>query len=115
VRTEPGDGVRHVVGKAQRVGDLGLVGLTTATQKTLGSCGVYVNSADETKKTVVLRVGLTYEVTMYDRRSGKVLGHHSFPPVVGGGCEDKLDARTNAVTSYPSDEALDAWAKTFFR
>jgi hypothetical protein len=42
------------------------------------------------------------------------VGHHSFPPVVRGGCGDKLDARTNAITSYPSDEALDDWAKTFF-
>lgn len=51
---------------------------------------------------------------MYDRRTAKTLGQRSFPPE-NTGCGERLVGEARSVTNFPSDAALDAWAKTFLR
>jgi hypothetical protein len=113
VRREVDYGVERVVGPATLVREIDLVGLATGTTRSLGSCGTYENSADKTRVNVA-HLGLTFDVTMYDRRTAKTLGRRSFPPE-DTGCGERLVVGAGNVTSFPSNDALDAWAKTFLR
>lgn len=100
-----------VVGAAKTMHDADLIGVAAVTKKTLGTCGVY-EGTETKKKVTVTHDGESYDFTMYDRRTGKTVGHRMFP-YEDKGCADKL-VSTN-VTSSPSYEHVVAWATRFLR
>jgi hypothetical protein len=101
----------RVVGSPSTMRDVQLLGVATMTVKALGSCGIYESSTSKQKITVG-HSGETYDITMFDRRTGKALGHRTFP-FEDKGCADTLVAKT--VTSVPNDAQIVAWATTFLK
>ncbi|MBX3126237.1 MAG: hypothetical protein KF718_05950 [Polyangiaceae bacterium] len=113
VRRDVGYGVVTLVGDARVGSDIDLVGLAKASEHSLGSCGVYEHS--NTKERVnVAHKGLSYQVTLVDRRTGKTRGQRSFRPV-NQGCHGQLVAGVKTVYSRPAASEIDTWARTFFR
>lgn len=101
----------RVVGTPAKVRDIDLVGVATVIQKALPSCGVYEGTTSKTKVTVAHN-GESYDLTVYDRRTGKTVARRLFP-YEDKGCADTLVAKT--VTSVPNDEKVVAWTKSLLR
>jgi len=109
VRADAKYGVVTRAGDAKRIRDFDLVGVATATEKSLGSCGIYKKESSGEKVNVAHK-GVTLDVTMYERRTGKSLGKRAFAPE-DRGCADKLVA--DSITSLPDDAKVATWAKSF--
>jgi hypothetical protein len=112
VRKEAGHGVIEKVGSAAHVRDFDLVGIATTSDASLGSCGTYEKSDTKAKVNIEHR-GLTFDITMYDRRTGKSLGRRSVGPE-NVGCGDKLTS-AGPIFAYPPSAAIQAWARTFLK
>jgi hypothetical protein len=112
VRKEAGYGVIDSVGSAAHVRDFDLVGIATTSDISLGSCGTYEKSDTKAKVNIEHR-GLTYDITMYDRRTAKSLGRRSIAPE-NTGCGDKLSS-AGPIFAYPASSAIQAWARTFLK
>ena len=113
LRKDAGYGVVRAVGTAAKVRDYDLVGIVTATTTSLGTCGVYEKSDTKTKVNVAHKA-LNYDITMYDRRTAKNLGRRSFG-AENRECGDTLVGGATEVMAWPSDTAMEAWAKSFFK
>lgn len=111
VRREPEYGTVTTVGSATRIGDLDLVGVATGIEQNLGSCGVYEKSTTKEKVNVVHK-GVSFDITLYERRSGRTLGRRTFRPA-NTACGDKLTS--DQVTNLPVDAEIEAWAMGFLR
>lgn len=96
---------------ATTVRDADLIGIVAVSTKTLGSCGIYEGTVSK-QKVDVSHTGETYDITMYDRRTGKNVARRSFP-YQDKGCADTLVAKT--VTSSPNEEQITAWVKSLFK
>lgn len=107
------DGGLHfrVVGSATKLRDADLIGIVTATEKSLGTCGVYEGTTTK-KKVTVEHTGESFDITLYDRRTGKSVAHRLFP-YEDKGCSDTL--YTTKTTSAPSDATVVAWVKGLLR
>ncbi len=104
-------GVVVIAGSASTGREIDRVGVAKRSKLRLGSCGVYVNSSTKARVNVA-HTGIRYDVTMYDRRTGKVLGRRSFsPPSVG--CHEELRAGVEEITTLPEEEPMKTWASTF--
>jgi hypothetical protein len=101
----------RVVGTPSTMKDVDLVGVTTVIEKALGSCGVYEGTTTKAKVNVS-HTGLSYDITMYDRRTGKSVGRRTIQ-YEDKGCADTLVAKT--VTSFPNEDQVAAWAKGFLK
>ena len=111
VRADAKYGVVTRAGEAKRIRDFDLVGVAVATEKSLGSCGIYKKESSDEKVNVAHK-GVTLDVTMYDRRTAKSLGKRSFAPE-DHGCADKLVS--DSITSLPDDAKVATWAKSFLK
>jgi hypothetical protein len=116
VRHEANYGTIAMAGPAERVHDFDLVGIATATPRKLGSCGTYTKEGDPKTRVTVDHWGISYDATMMDRRAGKSVGHHLFPPV-NEACSDRITfyGGARAVVSEPDEKLVSAWAKTFLK
>jgi len=113
VRADAEYGVVTRAGNAKRVRDFDLVGVATATYKDLGSCGTYKKEGTEEKVEVKMK-GLSLDITMYDRRTGKSLGKKAFAPKKPD-CHSELVAGTKTVLGRPSDDDIVKWAEGFLK
>jgi hypothetical protein len=93
-------GVVTQAGSAKRIRDFDLIGIAVATEQSLGPCGN------------VAHKGVSYAVTMYDRRTGKSLGKRTFGPE-NLACGDNLVS--DVIVSMPAASEVATWAKTFLK
>ena len=113
VRSEANRGVHRTVGTAARVRDYDLIGLATGSEVNLGTCGVYVNTVTKEKK-ILPHKGVSFDITMYDRRTGRTIGRRSFPPE-NTGCSQQYTGGASYGSSFPSEAAIEAWARSFLK
>ena len=111
VRKEAGRGVHSTAGTAARVRDYDLIGVATETEVDLGTCGVYMDTVTKEKK-ILPHKGVSFDITMYDRRTGRSIGRRSFPPD-NTGCSKQYTAGASYGSSFPSEAAIEAWVRSF--
>ena len=51
---------------------------------------------------------------MYDRRTGRTLGRRLFPPD-NTGCSQQYTGGTSYGHSFPSEAAIESWARSFLK
>jgi hypothetical protein len=107
-------GVVATSGDAEHVSDIDVVGIASARSRVVETC-MYVRKSDPNRTPVKLdhRVK-NYDVTLYDRRTAKKLGHRVFQPT-DVSCADSLEGDANATWSFPDTTQMGAWAKTFLK
>lgn len=113
VRSDAKYGVVTRTGEAKHVRDYDLVGIADGTLRDMGTCGVYKKDGTD-EKVEVKKQGLTLDVTMYDRRTAKVLGKKTFAPAQPD-CSAEYVGGTKTVLGRPPEETMKKWAETFLK
>ncbi len=114
VRKDAAAGVVLTTGPAKFVRDFDLIGVADAREGSLGSCGIYQKENDPSSKVEIKKLGLTFDITLFDRRSGKSVGRRTFRPQ-DGPCFEKHVAGAKSVTRKPADSEMKAWASSFLK
>lgn len=106
-----GDG--QIMGPAKTVSEIDLVAISEAAPKrdAKKKCSGYTKAGEQGPGIEVDLFLVDYEVQVFERKTGKLVDHKKFDASTS--CP--FSATGNEATSYPDEEGIKAWLRTFVR